>query len=162
VFQATVDSADPMNFIENLKSGSATSDIPVLVVGMYGNGSTNPADLVVPVNGEGIMVAADTYVLADASTPQADTARSPLVGLDPMLELLGAENVVDTPADDKFIAKYSVGGHGTFSSAGTSTDATSFDSEDAYAEMLSQTVQLILTDSVATADENSVLISDAP
>lgn len=152
VLQATIDSADPMNFIANLKDGSATSDIPVLVVGMYGNGSTNPSDLVVPVNGLG-------PVLANGSA-QAETARSPLVGLDPMLELLGAENVKDGLTDNKIVAKYQVGGHGTFSSAGTDTSANGFDSEDAFAEMLSQTVQLILTDTVATADADSVLKTD--
>jgi len=161
VFQATVDSADPMNFISELSA--AELNVPTLIVGIYGdlqNGS--PGDLVVPVNGEGIQVAADTYVLADGSTSQPESARNPLAGLDPMLTLIGGENIKDTPAGDQIYAKYNEGGHSTFSSAGTlGTGSPSFDSQTAYAEMLNQTVTLLLTGSPAIND-GTLLISDAP
>ncbi|MGR6871151.1 hypothetical protein ACU6U9_02320 [Pseudomonas sp. HK3] len=161
VFQSTVDSGDPMNFISEL---SATGvNIPTVIVGMYGdlqNGS--PGDLVVPVTGEGIMIAADTYVLADGSTTQPETARNPLTGLDPMLTLIGAENIKDTPAGTKYVAKYNEGGHSTFSSAGTrGTGSPNFDSATAYAEMLNQTVTLLLTGAPAIGN-GTVLISDTP
>jgi pimeloyl-ACP methyl ester carboxylesterase len=161
VFQATVDSSDPMNFISEL---SATGvNIPTVIVGMYGSLQDGvPGDLVVPVTGNGIQVAADTYVLADGSTSQPETARNPLTGLDPMLALIGAENIKDTPAGTKYVAKYNEGGHGTFSSAGTrGTGAPNFDSADAFAEMLNQTVTLLLTGTPAIND-GDLLISDAP
>jgi len=150
VFQATIDSADPMNFIGDLKAGSA-ADIPVLMVGMYGNGTTNPSDLVVPTNGSAAK-------LAD-STDQAPTSKNPLTGLDPMLSLIGAENVKDAPTGNKLIAKYNVGGHSTFSSAGSrGADAPHYDSQAAFAEMLTQTVTFLLTGSVTSSSD--LLISD--
>jgi pimeloyl-ACP methyl ester carboxylesterase len=159
VFQATIDSGDPMNFISEL---SATGvNIPTVIVGMYGSLQDGvPGDLVVPVNGDGIQVAADTFVLADGSTSQPETARNPLTGLDPMLTLIGAENIKDTPTGTKYVAKYNEGGHGTFSSAGTrGTGAPNFDSADAFAEMLNQTVTLLLTGTPAIND-GDLLISD--
>ncbi len=143
VLQATVDSADPMNFIADLAvGGSSTTD--VLMTGMYGDLAAGiPSDLVVPISGEGVVVAADTYRLADAATVQADTARNPLTGLKPMVTLLGAENVADAHTKSQLFAKYSEGGHGTFSSAGTDTSATGFDSAAAYTEMLNQSVKFL-------------------
>ena len=153
VFQATVDSADPMNFIAELADGAA-ADTPTLVVGMYGNGTTNPADLVVPVNGNGPVLA--------SGAAQAETANSPLVGLDPMLTLLGAENVMNTPTSDKLVTKYNEGGHGTFSSAGTGgSDAPNYDSQVAFGEMLTQTVTFLLSGAGSSANAAGVLITDA-
>ena len=152
ILQATIDSADPMNFIGQLAEGGV-ADTPTLVVGMYGNGTTNPADLVVPVNANG-------PVLADGSD-QAETAKSPLVGLDPMLALLGAENVMNSPEGDKLVTKYNLGGHGTFSSAGTGASGSpSFDSAIAFGEMLTQTVTFLTSGAGSSANAASVLITD--
>jgi pimeloyl-ACP methyl ester carboxylesterase len=161
VFQSTIDSADAMNFVSELSADGV--NIPTVMLGMYGdlqNGT--PGDLVVPINGNGIQISADTYVLADGSTNQPKTAQNPLTGLDPMLALIGAENIKDTPTGTKYVAKYNEGGHSTFSSAGTGgTGAPNFDSATAYAEMLNQTVTLLLTGTPAV-NNGGVLISDAP
>jgi len=151
VFQATLDTADPLNFISDLATGGS-SDTPTLMLEMVGNTVTGiPSDLVVPNNGVG------GFLASGAVRPES--AQSPFIGTDPMISLLGAENVVDTPTGNKLVAKYNEGGHGTFSSAGTSTDATSFDSTAAYAEMLSQSVQFILTGAITPAN-TAVLVSD--
>lgn len=143
VLQATIDSADPMNFIGKLSAaGDATTD--VLIPGMYGDlASGKPSDLVVPISGEGVLVAADTYTLADGSTAQPESSRGPLIGLKPMLEILDADNVKDTPTKHQLFAKYNDGGHGTFSSAGTDTSATGFDSAAVFGEMLNQSVKFL-------------------
>lgn len=143
VLQATIDSADPMNFIGNLAVGG-NAETDVLIPAMYGDlASGKPSDLVVPISGEGVLVAADTYTLADGSTPQPETSRGPLIGLKPMLEILDADNVKDTPAKHQLFAKYNDGGHGTFSSAGTDTSATGFDSAAVFGEMLNQSVKFL-------------------
>jgi len=69
---------------------------------------------------------------------------------------LGAENVVDTPTDDKLVAKYNDGDHGTFSSANVI---------NVYGEMLDQTVDFLTSAEdpivVSTGDvDGSVLVSD--
>lgn len=152
VFQATLDSADPMNFVSTLQAVNANFGTPILLLGMYGNGTTNPSDLVVPITGEGT-------VLASGAT-KAPTAESPLVGLEPMLDILGAENVTGTPVGDIYIAKYNEGGHGTFSSAGSSTDESSYDSAAAYAEMRAQIVDLLDDGALTAAKAATVLIAD--
>jgi len=153
VFQATLDSADPLNFISALATGGS-SDTPTLMLEMVGSSVTGtPADLVVPNNGVG------GFLASGAARPES--AQSPFVGTDPMISLLGAENVVDTPTGNKLVAKYNAGGHGTFSSAGTGdAGSPSFDSATAYAEMLSQSVQFILTGAITPVDASSVLVSD--
>jgi len=140
--QATDDSGDPMNFISDLATG-ASSDTPTLILEIVGDGTaTNLKDTVVPTNGLG--------PLPDGTALPA-SAVSPLVGADPMIALLGAENVKDSPAGNKLVAKYNSGDHGTFSSAS---------SLQVYAEMLSQSVQFILTSDVSTIADSTVLVSD--
>jgi len=140
--QATDDSGDPMNFISDLATG-ASSDTPTLILEIVGDGTaTNLKDTVVPTNGLG--------PLPDGTALPA-SAVSPLVGADPMIALLGAENVKDSPAGNKLVAKYNAGDHGTFSSAS---------SLQVYAEMLSQSVQFILTSDVSTIADTTVLVSD--
>jgi len=140
--QATDDSGDPMNFIGDLATG-ASSDTPTLILEIVGDGTaTNLKDTVVPTNGLG--------PLPDGTALPA-SAVSPLVGADPMIALLGAENVKDSPAGNKLVAKYNAGDHGTFSSAS---------SLQVYAEMLSQSVQFILTSDVSTIADTTVLVSD--
>ncbi len=151
VLQATIDTADPMNFVVDLAEGGSSAT-PVLIIEMVGNESAGtPADLVVPNNGVGSL-------LADGSR-RPESAQSLLIGTDPMISLLSAENVMDTPAGDKLVAKYNLGGHGTFSSAGSDTSPSGFDSAEAYAEMLSQSVQFLLTGSI-TPENTRVLASD--
>ncbi len=173
VFQATIDSADPMNFIGKLSAtGDAATD--VLMPGIYGDlASGKPSDLVVPVNGEGVQVAAGVFRLADGTTDQPESSRGPLIGMDPMIELLGAENVKDTPTVDQIYAKYNDGGHGTFSSAGTGGEGSpNFDSQAVFLEMLNQSVDFLgegatLPSAVdpsadVTVATGDLLISDAP
>ncbi len=151
IFQATLDTADPMNFISDLKTGGS-SETPTLIIEMVGStaGGT-PTDLVVPNNGVG------GFLASGAARPES--AQSPFIGTDPMISLLAAENVVDTPTGNKLVAKYNEGGHGTFSSAGSDASATGYDSATAYAEMLSQSVQFILTGAITPAN-TGVLVSD--
>jgi len=151
IFQATLDSADPMNFISDLKT-NGSSETPTLIIEMVGStaGGT-PTDLVVPNNGVG------GFLASGAARPES--AQSPFIGTDPMISLLAAENVVDTPTGNKLVAKYNEGGHGTFSSAGSDTSATGFDSATAYAEMLSQSVQFLLSGAITPAN-TGILVSD--
>ena len=149
IFQATVDVADPLNFVSDLAE-NGVSDTPVLATEMVGGIATSvgttPSDLGVPNNADGILVAADTYMLADYQTPQVKTARVTLAGTDAWLNLLGAENVTGTPTGDKFVAKYVEGGHGTFTSGGaSSTESPSFDSLAAYQEMMLQNAYFFVT-----------------
>jgi len=140
--QATDDSGDPMNFISDLATGGSSAT-PTLIIEMVGDGTAgNMKDTVVPTNGLG--------PLPDGTALPA-SAVSPLVGADPMIALLGAENVVDSPAGNKLVAKYNSGDHGTFSSAS---------SLQVFAEMLSQTIQFILTSDVTTVADSTVLVSD--
>ncbi len=140
--QATDDSGDPMNFISDLATGGSSAT-PTLILEMVGGASaTDVKDTVVPTNGLG--------PLPDG-TALPPSAVSPLVGADPMIALLSAENVVDSPAGNKLVAKYNAGDHGTFSSAS---------SLQVYAEMLSQSVQFILTSDVTTIVDSTVLVSD--
>jgi len=140
--QATDDSGDPMNFISDLATGGS-SDTPTLILEIVGDGTAeNLKDTVVPTNGLG--------PLPDGTELPA-SAVSPLVGADPMIALLNAENVVDSPAGNKLVAKYNSGDHGTYSSAS---------SLQVYAEMLSQSVQFILTSDVSTIADSTVLVSD--
>jgi len=140
--QATDDSGDPMNFISDLAT-AGSSATPTLIIEIVGDGTAdNLKDTVVPTNGLG--------PLPDGTELPA-SAVSPLVGADPMIALLSAENVVDSPTGNKLVAKYNSGDHGTFSSAS---------SLQVYAEMLSQSVQFILTGAITPAD-TTVLVSDA-
>jgi len=140
--QATDDSGDPMNFIGDLAT-AGSSATPTLIIEMVGGASaTDVKDTVVPTNGLG--------PLPDG-TDLPPSAVSPLVGADPMIALLAAENVKDSPAGNKLVAKYNAGDHGTFSSAS---------SLQVYAEMLSQSVQFILTSDVSTIADSTVLVSD--
>ena len=159
VSQAIIDSADPINFLGALKAVNT----PVLLVGMYGGAdfgdSAYPADLVVPVTGEGT-------VLANGSA-KAETAVNPLTGLQPFIDLLGAENVTGTPTGNIYLAKYNEGSHSTFSAAGSRAVADDdgivadeFDSAAAYAEMRSQTVDLLDDGALTAAKTATVLIAD--
>lgn len=157
VFQATLDSADPMNFAAALKSVNAGLGTPILLTGMYGGAaladSFYPSDLVVPVTGEGTVLA--------SGAPKAPTAVNPLVGLNPMLEILGAENVTGTPAGTIYVAKYNTGGHGTFSSAGSGeAGSPDFDSSAAYDEMKAQTIDLMDDGALDANKAAAVLIAD--
>ena len=159
VSQAIIDSADPINFLGALKAVNT----PVLLVGMYGGAdfgdSVYPADLVVPVTGEGT-------VLANGSA-KAETAVNPLTGLQPFIDLLGAENVTGTPTGNIYLAKYNEGSHSTFSAAGSRAVADDdgivadeLDSAAAYAEMRSQTVDLLDDGALTAAKTATVLIAD--
>lgn len=166
VFQATLDSADPMNFIGDLASGG-DADIPTLVVGMYGDitGTGIPSDLVVPISGDGVNVGASDLRLADGTTTQPKSANNPLTGLEPMLDIIDAENSTGVVTGTKVVSKYNQGDHSTFSSAGTrGTDPAKgiFDSQPAYAEMLDQTVELLTTGSVSGGKTATVLKTEAP
>jgi pimeloyl-ACP methyl ester carboxylesterase len=169
VFQATLDSADPINYLSALKSVNAGLNTPILMVGMYGGADLTVtgepditsylADLVVPVTGTGTVLA--------NGTAKAPTAVNPSTGLQPFIDILGAENVTGTPAGNIYIAKYNEGSHGTFSSAGTRAVADTegdiadyFDSADAYTEMLSQTVDLLDDGALTAAKTATVLIAD--
>jgi len=149
-FQATLDSADPMNFTAALKSVG----VPTLVFGMYGNGTTIPSDVVVPITGEG-------ELLADGEA-KPETAENPLTGLAPMLDILDAENVTGTPGGNIYVAKFNEGGHGNFSSAGFNTTEDPLDSTAAYTEMLNLTVDLLDDNAVTAGKTATVLIPEAP
>lgn len=122
IFQAPLDSVDPVNFTDLLKE----TNTPVLMFEMVGGGAVSnydaangklptalvnaggyPADTVVPNN-------------ANPALNGVETGKSYLAGTDPLIEQLGLVEVAPTPtsqAGSMLVTKFDQGTHGTFSSA---------------------------------------------
>ena len=149
VFQAPLDSADPVNFTSLLKS----TNTPVLMFEMVGGGAVNatdsntnatlgkvtglpdtligaggyPADTVVPNN-------------ANPALNDVETGKSYLTGTDPLVKQLGLTTVTGSiaPSTDNLmlVSKFKEGTHGTISSA---------DAYTVFAEMIGQTASFFQT-----------------
>jgi len=161
VFQATVDTADPVNFVQSLASGggSATN---TLIIEMVGGGAVSatdasldkiptaieegglyPADLVVPNN-------ATNATLANG-TAQAESARTPMAGTDKLISLIGATHLAsDDTTETHVVTKFTEGTHGTFSSA---------DSIAAFSEMVGQVATFVATDGGTLNVTNTAVLS---
>lgn len=165
IFQAIVDSGDPINFVSALASG-ADSETPSLIIEVVGGGAISstdsdsettklpdalialggyPSDTVVPNNATG-----STY--ADGST-RIDSADLPLVGTDALADLLGSVHVDASGAESYPITKFKEGTHGTFSSA---------DAYLAFIQMVTQAGSFTLQNGAAiSTDSSAVVASDS-
>ena len=153
VFQAPLDSADPINFTDLLKS----TNTPVLMFEMVGGGLVNEFDsnLVAPtapgnppVTGlpDTLIAAggypADTVVPNNANPALGDveTGLSYLAGTDPLVKQLGLTTVggsIALSTDNlMLVSKFKEGTHGTISSA---------DAYTVFAEMIKQTASFFQT-----------------
>ena len=142
VFQAPLDSVDPINFTDLLKS----TETPVLMFEMVGEGAVSAADQNLdpnagPVTGlPDILISAGGYP-ADTVVPNnanpalngVETGKSYLAGTDPLIKQLDLVEVAPTPtnqAGSLLVTKFDQGTHGTFSSA---------DAPSVFKEMIEKT-----------------------
>ena len=161
-FQATIDTADPANFIQSLAAGngSATPSMMIEMVGGTAFGADIAttdtslsddlldvgaylADLVVPNNAIG-------SVMADGSA-RPETAENTMAGTDKLIELLGSTNVNTAGANAQAypVTKYATGTHGTFSSAAP---------VDAFTEMMVESATFIMSEGTAVSVANPAVL----
>ena len=149
VFQAPLDSADPVNFTNLLKS----TNTPVLMFEMVGGGSVNATDGNIDAGAGKVTGLPDTLLSAggypaDTVVPnnanpalnEVATGLSYLTGTDPLAKQLELATVTASiaPATDNLmlISKLKEGTHGTISSA---------DAVTVFAEMIGQTASFFAT-----------------
>jgi len=149
IFQAPLDSADPVNFTALLKS----TDTPVLMFEMVGGGLVNATDSNLDAGLGKVTGLPDTLIglgtyLTDTVVPNnanpalnaVATGKSHLTGTDPLvnqLELVTVSGSIAPAADNlMLISKLKEGTHGTISSA---------DAYTVFAEMIGQTASFFQT-----------------
>lgn len=149
VFQAPLDSVDPINFTDLLKS----TDTPVLMFEMVGGGAVSATDQNLDSNAGPVTGLPDTLIgaggyPADTVVPNnanpalndVATGKSYLAGTDPLvkqLELTTVSGSVDQSAANlMLVSKFKEGTHGTISSA---------DAYTVFAEMIGQTASFFQT-----------------
>ena len=150
IFQAPLDSADPVNFTDLLKS----TNTPVLMFEMVGGGAVNATDSNTDENLGKVTGLPDTLIgaggyPADTVVPNnanpalndVDTGKSYLTGTDPLVKQLELETVTESiypPGTDNLmlVSKFKEGTHGTISSA---------DAYTVFAEMIGQTASFFQT-----------------
>lgn len=145
VFQATLDSADPINFVQSFSS--ANDDIPVLFSEVIG-------DTVIP---NSVDEDSELYTSILPTGTVADGSRSFLSGTDPLIVESDAETINSGAGSGgsqlhvEYLANGGVVNHGTpaFPSTGTAAEA------NAYAEMVTQ--GYLLTTGGFTVVNGSVL-----
>lgn len=151
VFQAPLDSVDPVNFTALLKSTST----PTLILEMVGGGSvaagdqnTNSEDAIPDTGLSDMLIAAgvypaDTVVPNNANPPLngVETGKSYLAGTDPLISLMGLTTVTGSVADGDtkqfLVSKFNQGTHGTVSSA---------DAPTVFAEIITQAATFFASD----------------
>ncbi|EAT11860.1 hypothetical protein HF888_01880 [Bermanella marisrubri] len=144
IFQATVDSADPLNFAEKLNA----TGTPVLAFEIAGN-NDNPSDQTVPVD------AVDNRL--EPALP------APLAGTEPLataLELTGTSaDITAGPESVKAIVRFNNGVHSSF--AGISNDGEDGSPTTVFNEMMVQLRSFIDSDgaSLDVSDTNVVVSS---
>jgi len=156
VFQATVDTADPINYVSALSSGAASAT-ETLLIEVIGGNTVAEADvekLPSSVSGLGIYLS-DLVVPNNATSdnvptgsPRAETAKTPMAGTDILIDLINAQEVTTagSTAATHVVTKFNTGTHGTFSSADILT---------AFQEMAGQAATFIV------AGGASVTVQDA-
>jgi hypothetical protein len=146
VFQAPLDSVDPVNFTDLLKS----TNTPVLMFEMVGGGLVNATDSNLDADSgkvtglPDILIGAggypaDTVVPNNANPPLNDVATglSYLTGTDPLIRQLELETVTESISgteDLMLVSKLKEGTHGTISSA---------DAVTVFSEMILQTATFL-------------------
>ena len=161
VFQATVDSGDPMNFISDLKLG-ASSATPTMIIEMIGGGAISATD-----SNESTTKLSDAFITAgiyptdhvvpnNTTSATAETARMPLAGTDPMISLLGSTEVTTAGAGQAQaypVTKFNQGTHGTFSSA---------DSVAVFTEMVTEAATFVGSAGTLISVGNAPILGEAP
>jgi pimeloyl-ACP methyl ester carboxylesterase len=144
VFQAPLDSVDPVNFTDLLKS----TDTPVLMFEMVGGGLVDATDGNEATTGlPDSLIGAGGYpadnVVPNNANPALDdvaTGLSYLTGTDPLIKQLELATVTgsipDTDVNLMIVSKLKEGTHGTISSA---------DAVTVFAEMIGQTASFLGT-----------------
>jgi hypothetical protein len=99
---------------------------------------------------------ADTVIPNSTTAATQETARLPLAGTDPMIELLGSTEV-DTAGANQVqsypVTKFNQGTHGTFSSA---------DSVAVFTEMVTETATFVGSAGAAISVANDDVLGEAP
>ena len=163
VLQATLDSADPMNFISDLAAGGV-SETPVMLIEMVGGATIDDGTTVVANVGlpSAYLDVATTYpadyvVPNNTSANTDETAQVTLAGTDPLITAMTGftqtpSTASTTTATNYPVTKFTAGTHGTFSSA----DATI-----AFSEMMAETASFILSSGASvTTSAASPLVLD--
>jgi hypothetical protein len=159
VFQAPLDSADPVNFTDLLKG----TNTPVLMLEMVGGGLVNATDSNIDSGAGKVSGLPDTLISAggypaDTVVPNnanpalndVATGLSYLTGTDPLVSQLGLTTVTgsiaDTDTNLMLVSKFKEGTHGTISSA---------DAVTVFSEIIGQTASFFASDGQA------LLVGDA-
>jgi pimeloyl-ACP methyl ester carboxylesterase len=167
VFQGPLDSADPVNFTELLKS----TNTPVLMFEMVGGGLVNESDSNTDSGLGKVTGLPDTLITAggypaDTVVPNnanpalnsVATGLSYLTGTDPLIKQLELTTVTgsiaDTDVNLMVVSKLKEGTHGTISSVDAAT---------VFAEMIGQTASFFTTDgqSLAVGDADQLQVPAA-
>jgi len=130
IFQATIDSADPMNFAGMLNASAAGSG--VLMFEIVGDGASNAPDLVVPPaafadNGTPPRVLLDNVLQGEdgSNDKLADTSAAPLAGATPLASAAGFTAATQSEGDgSQYLRRkvsFTAGDHSSF---GELDDAT--------------------------------------
>ncbi len=154
VFQAPLDSVDPVNFTSLLKA----TGTPVLMYEIAGGGlvdaldsNTDSGDMIPDTGLSDALIGFGTYpsdtVVPNNANPalnNVETGKSYLTGTDPLISLLGLTTVTatvpDTDEKQLLVSKFSQGTHGTIASA---------DAPTVFAEMVKQAASFFGTDGEA-------------
>ncbi len=154
VFQAPLDSVDPVNFTSLLKA----TGTPVLMYEIAGGGlvdaldsNTDSGDMIPDTGLSDALIAAGAYpsdtVVPNNANPalnDVETGKSYLAGTDPLIAQLGLTTVTASiPDNDEkqlLVSKFNQGTHGTIASA---------DAPTVFAEMVKQAASFFGTDGEA-------------
>jgi len=160
VFQATIDSADPINFASMMADSSDSAGMMMFEVA--GDGSANPPDLVIPpaayaANGLAPRVLLDNVLAGEAGDNDhaADTSAAPLAGTTPLAVTAGLTAQTASVGDgSEYISplvRFSEGSHSSF---GTADD-------DTGAEMMKQVRTFFTSDGKQlTMTDTSVVVTE--
>lgn len=161
VFQATVDTADPLNFVSDL-GANGSSETPTMLIEMIGGGTISAADSnagTTQLSDDLIALGiypADTVVPNNATSNPVESAQVNLAGTDPMIRLLNSVEITSAGANQVQaypVTKFNQGTHGTFSSA---------DSAATFTEMVTETATFVGSGGAVITVANDGILGVAP
>jgi hypothetical protein len=165
IFQATIDSADPINFAGMLQSSASSTG--VLMFQVVGNGTTNAPDLVVPPaafadNGIPPRVMLDDGITGEdgSNNKLAGTSAAPLAGATPLAAVAGMTAATQSVGDgSEYLRRIVSYTDGTHSSFGTPTDGDPTDNGGAvFGEMLSEVISFFAADGKSLTITNTSVV----
>jgi len=141
IFQATMDSVDPLNFAAKLKA----SGTPILTFEIAGN-TDNASDLVVPIDA--------------VENARAPSLPAPLAGTEPLVTELGLTAVAATQTDAdtnlQVLVRFNDGEHSSFAGVDAATG------NGVFVEMMAQMASFFASDGEAlTVTNSNIIVSDA-